>query len=508
MKEKITNLDILRLFAAISVFIYHSHWDLGCNYGNLNYFFSQSAFFMTLFFVLSGFVLYYSCSDKEFNDINEIKCFLVKRIKTIFPLYFFINIFYLLLYLNTEMETDILLDLITFPFQFTLLQCMGYYPYFLNTGLWFFSCIFICYLIFPFLTTIVKQLQTQHLIYLLLFIILLCCSIPFIGMKYGVNVYSNGFVRIWDFGVGMIYAKLYLLYKNKITNKKLISLTTLFVCISTFIIISYLKMYVEHVNIYQEYLKGISIIFSGLLIFLFALNKSKVLDTLGKSKLVQLGSAYSLEIWIATPLATTICLPIFNILSDNCKPILKILIAFFTDFVIAIILKQYSILSQKLISKITLKRYFILILCLFATIFIIKGYAQYNKPFSLDFKNSTIDTSGMVGIYHDEGEHAWITDNFEFKVSNKDYQKVVFTSNHVGIDTFALNIYINETYITKLEVIPGISKYETEIPSELQDSDHFSIQMISDYSFIPADTFAQSSDTRELTLALQYLALE
>lgn len=224
MKEKITNLDILRLIAALSVFAYHSYWDMGCDYGVLNYFFSQSSFFMTLFFVLSGFVLYYNFSDRDFSDINVIKSFLTKRIMSIFPIYYFVNILYLLLQINTTQETEVILDLITFPFQFSLLQCTAYYPYFLNTGLWFFSCVFICYLVFPFLTLVINQLKKGEVLFLMVFLILLCCVVPFVGMKYGANVYSNAFVRIWDFLLGVIVAKLFI-YKNKFGNNLIVNLS-------------------------------------------------------------------------------------------------------------------------------------------------------------------------------------------------------------------------------------------------------------------------------------------
>ena len=45
---------------------------IGCDYGILNGFISMGATFMTAFFLLSGFSLFYTCRAQDFSDIECI----------------------------------------------------------------------------------------------------------------------------------------------------------------------------------------------------------------------------------------------------------------------------------------------------------------------------------------------------------------------------------------------------------------------------------------------------
>ena len=89
-------LDIYRIFLVLFVFLFHSNTHIGCDYGFLNEFVSMGAIFMTAFFMLSGYVLYLTYNKKALSQIGNIKNFYVKRAITIFPLYYFVSVLYIL----------------------------------------------------------------------------------------------------------------------------------------------------------------------------------------------------------------------------------------------------------------------------------------------------------------------------------------------------------------------------------------------------------------------------
>lgn len=81
MQSKITSFDFLRFLAAIVVINFH----YGKTIFGLDHFFCAGQQMVTLFFVLSGFVIYLSSSQKP--DISFF-IFFQKRISRILPLYF------------------------------------------------------------------------------------------------------------------------------------------------------------------------------------------------------------------------------------------------------------------------------------------------------------------------------------------------------------------------------------------------------------------------------------
>ena len=100
-KPFLSALNLLRGCAALFVFLFHMHVNLKYDYHILNFIVRQASYWMTLFFMLSGFVLYYAKNSIDFSSRPEIVDFLKKRLAAIFPLYFFIWIFYII-YFRSE----------------------------------------------------------------------------------------------------------------------------------------------------------------------------------------------------------------------------------------------------------------------------------------------------------------------------------------------------------------------------------------------------------------------
>lgn len=65
MKERLGMIDVLRLVAVFIIFLFHSNIHIGCTYSILTPFISMGAIFMTAFFVISGFSIFYVNNEME-----------------------------------------------------------------------------------------------------------------------------------------------------------------------------------------------------------------------------------------------------------------------------------------------------------------------------------------------------------------------------------------------------------------------------------------------------------
>lgn len=77
------NFDFIRLLLA--VFVYFGHWNILTQFESENIFFNLHSHSVNLFFIISGFLIFWSFE----NDQNN-KNFFIKRFFRIFPLYFII----------------------------------------------------------------------------------------------------------------------------------------------------------------------------------------------------------------------------------------------------------------------------------------------------------------------------------------------------------------------------------------------------------------------------------
>ena len=80
------------------IFLFHSNIHLGCKYGILTSFINMGAIFMTAFFVLSGYVIYYTYQKKDLGKLANIKLFYKKRYITILPIYYLVGTLYIIFF--------------------------------------------------------------------------------------------------------------------------------------------------------------------------------------------------------------------------------------------------------------------------------------------------------------------------------------------------------------------------------------------------------------------------
>lgn len=237
-KQRLIGLDLFRIIAAIMVMLFHSSIHIGCNYGILQPFISMGAIFMTGFFVLSGFSLYYVHGGDDYTDINIIKRFLLKRLIGILPLYYVVSILYIL-FLGKE---TLIQNIALFPIELLGIQTMfsSLFEISHNGGTWFISCILVCYLVFPFIAICVRQMKIKGKLLLGLLSTFILLYSPFVQhMFHTQSIYSNPLFRILEFTIGCILAsEAFHVHKckaGKIISSKyllLIEVLILVICVS------------------------------------------------------------------------------------------------------------------------------------------------------------------------------------------------------------------------------------------------------------------------------------
>lgn len=202
--HRLVGLDLFRILAAFVIFLFHSG-RVACEYWGIYGFVKMGPIFMTGFFLLSGFSLYYSYQTADMTKLDAIKLFYKKRFASIMPVYWFLGVLYIL-FLGTE---SILQNIVLLPTELVGLQAAfsSLYLYSHNSATWFISCILFCYLIFPFLLECVKQMSARARLMLMMFAGAFLLYSPFVvNMFEQLSTYANPVFRLMEFFIGMILA--------------------------------------------------------------------------------------------------------------------------------------------------------------------------------------------------------------------------------------------------------------------------------------------------------------
>lgn len=84
-RQRLYGLDLFRIFAAFMTFAFHgATHQLHLSFGLFDNFVSMGAIYMTGFFMLSGFVLYYVHGQCDTLNLYSLKRFYWKRFATAF----------------------------------------------------------------------------------------------------------------------------------------------------------------------------------------------------------------------------------------------------------------------------------------------------------------------------------------------------------------------------------------------------------------------------------------
>ncbi len=174
---------------------------------------------MTGFFILSGFVLFYSSNRKKLSDWIQIKRFYQKRASEILPAYYVTAIIYIVFLGKESIEENFLL----MPVEVLGIQSFFHtlFPITHNSGTWFISCILFCYLLFPFILEVVKQMKQKEKLFILFISIFVLLYSPFVIIRFGLsNIYSTPFFRILEFLIGILLASMMEVFEKSALCKK------------------------------------------------------------------------------------------------------------------------------------------------------------------------------------------------------------------------------------------------------------------------------------------------
>ena len=206
-RKNIPFLDYMRIVSAFFVFLFHSNIHVGIRYGFLTPFVNVGAIFMTAFFMLSGVSLAYNYESKDLLTYSDYCVFIKKRIISVYPGYIVLYALVMLKFLITKtMPLSVVENLVVFPVELTLFQSVfgNSFSTLHNGGTWFVSCIFICYLLFPFLCKVIMQMGRKHLACFSIFAFCILAWAPVVErvMKYS-WIYPNPFFRSVEFALGI-----------------------------------------------------------------------------------------------------------------------------------------------------------------------------------------------------------------------------------------------------------------------------------------------------------------
>lgn len=320
-KEKIKSFELIKSLCAIGIVIYH----FSCHYTNNNFrpllTFANGNWgqvFVSIFFMISGALLYYN-----YKDSFQIKNFYKKRWLSIFPSFYLAYIIFEIL--NMVIKKNIFYRGNLLPYIFTLLGVDGYFNSNFTTyyilGEWFLGMIIFLYLLFPLIRYLFKK---NHIVIFIITLILyfICLNIPIINPIPHQSIISCSF----SFIVGMLIIK----YKSKVLNlyslliSLIVSLIILFIRIpiepDLCMLIFSLSLLIFMMNIGKEIMKIkiFDLIFTKLNLIsyeIFLLHHIiivKLLDIFYPSSLLQ-----ALFLLLGIILLTIILARILNFISDK-----------------------------------------------------------------------------------------------------------------------------------------------------------------------------------------------
>lgn len=222
-KQRVIGLDLLRVFLALLIFMFHSNLHvLKCDYGILNGFVHMGAIAMTGFFLLSGYAISYSSGHKDMADIKEIKLFYIKRLITILPLYYAWSLIAIVQNIVMNGTSAAAEEIILFPIEALGIQSVfeTLRPFSHNGGSWFISCILMCYFAFPLLDILTKKLSHRNKMAIIIILSAILLYSPLVQRCFHLQtIYSNPFFRLLEFSIGMLVCQLNV---NQQTDNKIV----------------------------------------------------------------------------------------------------------------------------------------------------------------------------------------------------------------------------------------------------------------------------------------------
>lgn len=314
--KRLDQLDSIRFVSILIIVLSHFEFIgnsfIGEFYTN---FLHNPTFGVDYFFVLSGFGLYLSFSEKNIsNSLKDSISFAIKKIKKTYYVYLFSLIISIPCNLIWISPGHIRTVLIRFLIDLTLVQSIfgsTLFSHSINQVCWFLSTLFICYCFIPIIINIVRRycISIKKIIIHLCIIIcaLLFFSYFFIKIEEKMAnvftyhetpiiddlVYGSPYIRIFYITIGVLLGKLFFQVRDKYSK----DLTVLEIIIT---IISILYFFLRNtINIHFIIKRLFDVINVSTVLFIFALGWGKVSNLILKAKFLSyLGTAYGNYIFL------------------------------------------------------------------------------------------------------------------------------------------------------------------------------------------------------------------
>lgn len=215
------NLNGLRFIAASYTIFFHYFSIPGADF--LNNFFMHGHISVPFFFLLSGFVLSYSYQEYSFNQLGNIKKYLLSRFIRLAPIYYIAMILALpLLVYNQRTEvfsitTNIFYSLMHLSLLQALLPLKDLLNFW-NIHSWSLSVEMFLYICSPILILKVSTFNIKKIIFTLVLLLTINCFtyLYFAGFIFRPILISNYFAPLYfaTFANGVVIARLYVLKKD------------------------------------------------------------------------------------------------------------------------------------------------------------------------------------------------------------------------------------------------------------------------------------------------------
>ncbi len=328
----IKSLQGLRSLGILGIFLFHSGVLL------------KGTFPVTFFFILSGFVIYYSYSSKiNHFDIKENIKWICNRMKRLYPIHLITFILSIFIRFNWILKFSLGNLVIKGLLNVSLLQSLDKNQTFPFNGLsWFLSTTFVLYIIAIPLILIIKKVDKINSGYLILIILVFQNLIIFINNTNNLefNLYTSPFFRVFDFAIGMLIAKKFIINRDKQINHSVynnyeIGILVIFVLMY---VVTFLSDKIQYgLSFYSPiFIVGI---------YIFAFEKGKISRCLS-SDILQKIASFSFEFYMVHEL---ILIFFRNVFVDfNPHWTIKCVVIAIPSFIISI---GFAILLNKYITK-------------------------------------------------------------------------------------------------------------------------------------------------------------
>ena len=247
MRNEIYGLTSLRFVAALYVFVFHIHIRYPLANGAIGRLLSEGAVAMSLFFMLSGYILAYTYSD----SLTSLRQYFVNRFARIYPIYAVVAILALpwigTFNSNGTESTARGIFKTLFLLASNLFGVQAWFPQFFqywnDGGSWSISVELFMYALFPLLLRRLCLFNVKKHVVVLLSCWLFLSYIGFVEVLFGKTgiYYSIPAYRLPEFVIGMCLFLIFKSTEKEILVKKIFSSKIFLVFVSTYI--SYLLVF-------------------------------------------------------------------------------------------------------------------------------------------------------------------------------------------------------------------------------------------------------------------------